>query len=47
MNLVNWQGTDETVNDLSSYSVKVGVPELKAMRVLQQGIWAVSWLENV
>jgi hypothetical protein len=46
MNLVNWQGTDEKVNDLSLYSVKVDVPGLKVREVLQQGA-AVRRRQNV
>jgi hypothetical protein len=46
MNLANWQGTDEKVNGLSLYSVKVDVPGLKAREVLQQGA-AVRWHQNV
>lgn len=35
MDLANWQGTDEKVNDLSLYSVKVDVPGLKVREGLQ------------
>jgi hypothetical protein len=37
MNLANRQGTDEKVNGLSLYSVKVHVLGLKVKEVLQQG----------
>jgi hypothetical protein len=46
MNLVNWQGTDEKVNGLSLYSLKVDVLGLKVKEVLQQGA-AVRWCQNV
>ena len=46
MNLANSQGTDEKVNDLSLYSLKVDVPGLKVRKVLQQGA-AVRWCQNV
>jgi hypothetical protein len=46
MNLANWQGTDEKVNGLSLYSVKVDVPGLKVREVHQQGA-AVRWHQYV
>jgi hypothetical protein len=46
MNLENWQETDEKVNGLCLYSVKVDVPGLKVKEVLQQGE-AVRRRQNV
>jgi hypothetical protein len=57
MNLANWQETDEKVNglslysvrvnSLSSHSVKVDMPGLKVREVLQSGVRAVRWCQNV
>lgn len=46
MNLANQQGTDEKVNGLSLYSVKVHLLGWKVKEVLQQGA-AVRWPQNV
>jgi len=46
MNLANWQGTDEKVNGLSLYAVKVDMPGLKVREVFQQSA-AVRWRQNV